>query len=115
MIQAGTLIQPLINLMRDQLIAGEFVQTDETTVQVLTEPGNRAQPKSYLWVAARRSTHRPLVLYEAVSSRATDEDAAIKARPSDPYNTLTYRLGRRKLQAIANAACERTEATKVSS
>ena len=35
MIQAGTLVQPLINLLRDRLLAYDILQMDETTVQVL--------------------------------------------------------------------------------
>ena len=50
MIRAGHLIQPLINLLRDELLGYDIVQMDETTVQVLDEPGKRAQSKSYLWV-----------------------------------------------------------------
>ena len=39
MIRAGQLVQPLINLLRDRLLAYDIVQMDETTVQVLKEPG----------------------------------------------------------------------------
>ena len=70
MIQAGTLIQPLINLMRERLIAGDFVQMDETSVQVLKEPGKRAQSKSYLWVQRGGPPDHPLVLYDYDPSRA---------------------------------------------
>ena len=48
MIQAGTLIQPLINILRDRLLAYDILQMDETTVQVLNEPGKSAQSASYL-------------------------------------------------------------------
>ena len=50
MIRCGQLIQPLINLLRDHLLAYDIVQMDETTVQVLKEPGKTAQSKSYLWL-----------------------------------------------------------------
>ena len=39
MIRSGQLVQPLINLLRDHLLAYDIVQMDETTVQVLKEPG----------------------------------------------------------------------------
>ncbi|MFT7530931.1 MAG: transposase [Gammaproteobacteria bacterium] len=47
MIRTGTLIQPLINLLRDQLLDYDIIQMDETTVQVLKEPGKTTQSKSY--------------------------------------------------------------------
>jgi transposase len=50
MIKGGALVQPVINLLRDQLLAYDIVQMDETTVQVLKEPGKSAQSKSYLWL-----------------------------------------------------------------
>ena len=43
MIKAGVLIQPLINLMRDQLLAYDIIQMDETPVQVLKETGKTAE------------------------------------------------------------------------
>lgn len=49
-VRLGEAVQPVINLMRDQLLDSEIVFADETTVQVLKEPGRAAQTKSYMWV-----------------------------------------------------------------
>ena len=64
MIQAGTLIQPLINLLRDCLLAYDILQMDETPVQVLKEPGKTAQSKSYLWLQRGGPPDQPVVLYD---------------------------------------------------
>ena len=64
MIQAGTLIQPLINLMQDRLLAYDIIQMDETTVQVLKEDGKAAQSKSYLWLQRGGPPEQPVVLYD---------------------------------------------------
>ena len=64
MMAAGTLIQPLINLLRDHLLAYDILQMDETTVQVLNESGKTAQSKSYLWVQRGGPPHQPIVLYD---------------------------------------------------
>ncbi len=61
MIKAGTLIQPLINLMRDQLLAYDIVQMDATTVQVLKEQGKAAQSKSYLWLQRGGPPDQPIL------------------------------------------------------
>ena len=55
----GQLLQPLINLLRDHLLEYDIVQMDETTVQVLKEPGKTAQSKSYLWLQ-RGGLYTPL-------------------------------------------------------
>ena len=70
MIRAGLLIQPLINLLRDQLLGYDIVQMDETTVQVLKEAGKTAQSKSYLWVQRGGPPNHPIVLYDYDSSRS---------------------------------------------
>jgi transposase len=64
MIQAGTLIQPVINLLRDRLLDYDILQMDETTVQVLNEAGKAAQSKSYLWLQRGGPPDQPVVLYD---------------------------------------------------
>jgi transposase len=64
MIHAGTLLQPLINLLRDRLLAYDIVQMDETPVQVLQEPGKTAQSKSYLWLQRGGPPEQVVVLYD---------------------------------------------------
>ena len=72
MIQAGTLIQPLINLLRDRLLASDILQMDETPVQVLKEPGKTAQSKSYLWLQRGGPPSQPVVLYDYDPGRGAD-------------------------------------------
>ncbi len=69
MIQAGQLIQPLINLLRDRLLAYDILQMDETTVQVLNEPGKTAQSPSYLWLQRGGPPEQPIFLYDYDPSR----------------------------------------------
>ncbi|HAN69834.1 MAG TPA: IS66 family transposase [Halieaceae bacterium] len=64
MVRAGQLVQPLINLMRDRLLAHDLIQMDETTVQVLKESGKTAQSKSYLWLQRGGPPDHPVVLYD---------------------------------------------------
>ena len=69
MVKCGTLIQPLINLLRDQLLERKVVHMDETTLQVLNEPGKSAQSQSYLWLMASFG-ERPICLYHYADSRS---------------------------------------------
>jgi hypothetical protein len=73
MVQVGTeLIQPLINLVRDQLLAYDILQMDETPVQVLKEPGKTAEPKSYLWVLRGGPPGQPIILFDYDPSRSQE-------------------------------------------
>ncbi len=70
MVKVGELVQPLINLLREDLLSSGFVQCDETRYQVLKEPGKRAESQSYLWVQ-----HAPdlgIVIYEYDPSRSAE-------------------------------------------
>ena len=69
MIRAGALVQPIINLLRDRLLDYDIVQMDETTVQVLKEPGKSAESKSYLWLQRGGPPEQPIVLYDYDPSR----------------------------------------------
>jgi len=41
---------PMCDYFQRRLVAGMYAMADETPVQVLKEPGRRAQTKSYMWV-----------------------------------------------------------------
>jgi len=72
MVRCGELVQPLINLMREELLAHDFVQCDESRFQVLKEPGKAAESQSYVWVQRGAPNDHPLVLYEYDPSRSAE-------------------------------------------
>ena len=80
-VRVGAATQPVINLLRDHLLDSPLVFGDETTVQVLKEPGRAAQAKSYMWVqmtqgSGPQGTGPPIRLFGYSPSRSTD--AAVK-------------------------------------
>ena len=70
MVKAGMLVQPLINLLRDRVLAYDIVAMDETRLQVLKEPGKSAQSQSYLWVQRGGPPDHPILLYDYDPSRS---------------------------------------------
>ncbi|MGH8602127.1 MAG: IS66 family transposase [Gammaproteobacteria bacterium] len=72
MVRLGPVIQPLINLMREAVLGYDILQMDETTVQVLNEPGRSARSPSYLWVQRGGPPEHPLILYEYDPSRSQE-------------------------------------------
>lgn len=70
MMKLGELVLPLINLMRDTLLAYDIVQLDETTVQVLKENGRAASAKSYMWVQRGGPPGQRLILFDYDPSRS---------------------------------------------
>jgi hypothetical protein len=43
-------LEPIYNRLHEKLVGHEVLFADETTLQVLHEPGKTAQSKSYIWL-----------------------------------------------------------------
>jgi len=99
MIQAGALIQPVINLLRDRLLAYDIVQMDETPVQVLNEPGKTAQSKSYLWVQRGGPPEQRVILFDYDPGRG----AAVPKRLLEDFNGYLQTDGYDGYNAVVSA------------
>jgi len=49
LLKVSELCEPLVKLLRQNIISYDYVQADETTVQVLDEVGRSNKTKSYIW------------------------------------------------------------------
>ncbi len=70
-VRTGAAVQPIVNLLRDQLLEADLIHGDETELQVLKEPGRAAQRKSYLW-AQMTGSGPPIRLFTYAASRSTE-------------------------------------------
>ena len=75
-VRVGQAVQPIINLLRDHLLDAPLTYGDETTVQVLKEPGKAAQSKSFMWAqmtqgSGPEGTGPPIRLFAYSPSRST--------------------------------------------
>ena len=70
--RAGELVVPLMNLLRDELLDRPYVLMDETTVQVLKEPGKTPQSKSQLWAMMSIGPEPRIVVFEYDPTRSGD-------------------------------------------
>jgi len=53
---------PLINLIHDEILDGRLINIDETTLQVLAEPGRAPTSTSYMWLFRRGDPVRPALI-----------------------------------------------------
>lgn len=72
MIKSAELIQPLINLLNDQLLDAHVMHMDETPVQVLKESGKTPQSRSYMWCRVSGEPDRPVILFDYDPSRSRE-------------------------------------------
>lgn len=104
-VRVGQLVQPVVNLLRDELLDAPLVFGDETELQVLKEPGRNAQTKSYMWAqmtdhCGKDGTGPPIRLFTYAPSRSTKTAMALYAgiRPGavlmtdgyDVYDTIAH-------------------------
>lgn len=66
-------LEPLYEALKGQLLQREVLHADETTLQVLKEPGKTAQSKSYMWLyrTGGDAVH-PIILYEYQPDRKAE-------------------------------------------
>jgi transposase len=70
---AEAYFKPLCSFFQRRLVAGRYAMADETPVQVLKEPGRRAQTKSFMWVFRTGEFDREqIVLFHYSETRAGD-------------------------------------------
>ena len=72
MIAASEACAPLMKVFEGWLRSGPLLQLDETTVQVMDEPGRENTAMSYMWVARGGSPQAPVIVYHYAPSRGTD-------------------------------------------
>lgn len=66
-------LAPVYGHLKTGLLEQRVLHADETSLQVLREPGKAPQSKSYMWLyRTGRETPHPIVLYEYQSSRRAE-------------------------------------------
>jgi len=69
-------LEPIYGMLHELLRGRKVLHADETTLQVLREPGKTAQSKSYMWLYRTGSdTEHPIVLYEYQPDRKSKRPA----------------------------------------
>ena len=69
-LKAAELSEPLVELLQQNIVATNYVQADETSVQVLDEVGRNNCTKSYMW-CYRGGGDKPSIVYEYQETRGS--------------------------------------------
>jgi transposase len=62
--------KPLIALMEEAILHGFQINADETTLQVLQEPGREPTTRSYMWLFRGGTEQRPVIIYQYRETRS---------------------------------------------
>ena len=69
-------LEPIYDMLKEALCLHEVLHADETTLQVLHEPGKTTQSKSYMWLyRTSGEAHNQIVLYDYQPDRRTKRPA----------------------------------------
>lgn len=70
-IKVAQLCKPLLALMQKDILSGFQINADETTLQVLKEPGREATTKSYMWLFRGGTEQKPVIIYQYHETRGS--------------------------------------------
>lgn len=78
---ANQYLKPLYELLHEELLQRAVIHADETTLEVLKEPGRDASTESYMWLyrSGGCDAKQPIVLYEYQPSRSGEIPKAFLA------------------------------------
>ena len=68
----GDLLMPLVDLMKEDIVASGSIQADETGVQVMNEKGRKNKSKSYMWVFKTAGDENSKIVYHYSPTRNSD-------------------------------------------
>jgi len=111
-------LHPIITLLKEIAFTRKYLQMDETSLQVLNEPGRAATSKSYMWVMS--SPEDNIFLYHYASTRSGDIPAQLlegykgllQVDGYDGYNQAVAANGLTRLGCWMHARRDFFEASK---
>ena len=71
-IHVSSKLQDLLKIMWEEIRGAPFIQMDETTLQVLNEPGRSVHIKSYMWVTLGHYKNKSIVIYHYHPTRSKE-------------------------------------------
>ena len=69
-IRLDDVFKPLINLLREHQLSADYLQADETRIQVLKQEGKTATSDKWMWLIRGGPPEQPAVLFEYDASRS---------------------------------------------
>ena len=98
-------LAPITEALHKELLKREVLHADETTLQVLNEPGKKATTDSYMWLYRTGNDGKaPIILYDYQSSRSGENPKNYLAGFEGYLHTDGYN-GYEKVQAIKRCGC----------
>lgn len=71
MLAAANLLEDAYAVMKDELLERNYIQADETTLQVIDDNGKDSKSKKYMWLYKSGGFKNPIILYDYQKTRSS--------------------------------------------
>ncbi|WP_427746601.1 IS66 family transposase [Clostridium sp. SGI.024] len=68
---AANLLEDIYTAMKDELLSRNYIQADETTLQVIDDNGKESNSKKYMWLYKSGELKDPIILYDYQKTRSS--------------------------------------------
>ena len=100
------ILKPLYELLKKELLSHELLHADETTLEVIHEPGRETKGKSYMWLyRTSTDTNRSVVIYDYQMGRSGDHAKAFLKDWQGKYLHCDGYGGYKKLKDVTLCGC----------
>lgn len=105
-LKGATLLKPLEVLLKKELLTNDLLHADESTLEVLHEPGKEATSKSYIWLyRTSHATKHPVVLYDYQMGRSATFVQSYLEHWGGTYLHCDGYQGYKKLENVTLCGC----------
>lgn len=105
-LKGASILKPLYLVLKNRMLQEELLHADETTLEVLNEPGRAATSKSYVWVYRTSAyTSTPVIMYEYTQGRSGSFAKSFLKEWNGKYLHCDGYSGYKKLEGITLCGC----------
>lgn len=100
------ILKPLYNLMKKELLSNDLLHADETTLEVIHEPGRESKGKSYMWLyRTSKDAAHPVIAYDYQMGRSGEHAKVFLKDWQGYYLHCDGYGGYKKLKDITLCGC----------
>lgn len=101
---AANLLEDIYTAMKDELLSRNYIQADETTLQVIDDNGKESNSKKYMWLYKSGELKDPIILYDYQKTRSSSCPKEFLKKFSGFLQTDGY-TGYNKVENIKRLYC----------
>lgn len=105
-IKGAELLKPIVAAMKTSLLEEELIHADETTLEVLKEPGRESNTKSYMWLyRTSKCSEHPIILFDYQEGRSGEYAKRFLKDWKGKYLHCDGYGGYKKLEGVTLCGC----------